>query len=283
MDLMDLLDLERKLWDANVAGDGEFYAKILRDDAVVVSPWGTMTKEQAVPGITANHNPYTRYEITEPLELPLGRDGGLITYGSRCTARATPASRSATRCSRRRPTPARAVTGAPCSTSRHSWRDRCGRRRGAARRHRVRWRERARHPAAARLDGPGQHLVGRRPMAPVARAGGRVRRPRPRPQRGAGRPVRPGRLRRRRRRRGPGPRPGPGRGDRPLDGWPDRVAARRAPPGPGPRRRDRGHVRARPGRARTGGGRGSPTGRCRSRRSPRSAPTTGATATTSPR
>ena len=77
---MDLLELERKLWDANLAGDGEFYAKLLRDDAVVVSPWGTMTKEQAVPGITANHNPYTRYEITEPLELPLGPDGGLITY-----------------------------------------------------------------------------------------------------------------------------------------------------------------------------------------------------------
>ena len=81
MDLTkELLDLEQQLWDANLAGDGDFYASRLRDDARVVSPWGGMGRDAAVAGITANRNPYTSYRLTDPVALPLGDGGALLTY-----------------------------------------------------------------------------------------------------------------------------------------------------------------------------------------------------------
>jgi hypothetical protein len=81
MDLTkELLDLEQELWDANLAGDGDFYARRLREDAVAVSPWGTLDRDAAVAGISANRNPYTSYRLTDPVALPLGRDGAVLTY-----------------------------------------------------------------------------------------------------------------------------------------------------------------------------------------------------------
>jgi ketosteroid isomerase-like protein len=79
----ELLDLERQLWDANVAGDGEFYGKLLRPDALAVSPWGTIDYDTAVAGISVNRNPYTGYELTDEHALALGPDAGLLTYQAR--------------------------------------------------------------------------------------------------------------------------------------------------------------------------------------------------------
>lgn len=76
----ELFDLERELWDANLAGDGSVYADRLRDDAVAVSPWGILDRDTAVAGISANRNPYTAYELTDPISLPLGPDAAILTY-----------------------------------------------------------------------------------------------------------------------------------------------------------------------------------------------------------
>lgn len=76
----ELLELERELWDANLAGDGSVYADRLRDDAVAVSPWGILDRDAAVAGISANRNPYTAYELTGPIALPLGADAAILTY-----------------------------------------------------------------------------------------------------------------------------------------------------------------------------------------------------------
>jgi hypothetical protein len=76
----ELLDLERQLWDANLAGDGSFYADRLRDDALVVSPWGIQDRDATVAGITANRNPYTAYHLTGPVSVPLGPDAAILTY-----------------------------------------------------------------------------------------------------------------------------------------------------------------------------------------------------------
>ena len=76
----ELLGIERGLWDANVAGDGDFYDRLLRDDAIAVSPWGTLDKAAAVAGVTANQNPYTKYELDQVRSLRLGADNALLTY-----------------------------------------------------------------------------------------------------------------------------------------------------------------------------------------------------------
>lgn len=78
--LGELLDKERELWDANVAGDGAFYAKALRDDALAVSPWGVLGKEAVVAAVNANRNPYTGYRLSDPVALPLGHDAAVLTY-----------------------------------------------------------------------------------------------------------------------------------------------------------------------------------------------------------
>lgn len=76
----ELLDLERQLWDANLAGDGATYAELLRDDAVAVSPWGVLDRDAAVAGITANRNPYTAYQLADPISVSLSPDAAILTY-----------------------------------------------------------------------------------------------------------------------------------------------------------------------------------------------------------
>lgn len=78
--MRELLDVEHELWRANLAGHGAFYADFLRPDALAVSPWGTLTRDEAVATINANQNPYTSYEITEPQVVPLGPDAAVLTY-----------------------------------------------------------------------------------------------------------------------------------------------------------------------------------------------------------
>ncbi len=76
----ELLDQERALWDANLAGDGAYFAKALRDDALAVSPWGVLDRDAAVAGVNANRIPYTAYRLADLVALPLGPDAGLLTY-----------------------------------------------------------------------------------------------------------------------------------------------------------------------------------------------------------
>jgi hypothetical protein len=76
----ELLEQERKLWDANLAGDGAFYAEALRDDALAVSPWGVLDKDAAVAGVNANRIPYVGYRLADAVALPLGADAAVLTY-----------------------------------------------------------------------------------------------------------------------------------------------------------------------------------------------------------
>ena len=76
----DLLELEDELWRANREGDGGFYDRVLRDDAMLVSKWGVLDKAAVVPGISRNHNPYTKTEISDRKVLRISADSALVTY-----------------------------------------------------------------------------------------------------------------------------------------------------------------------------------------------------------
>ncbi|TWD83627.1 uncharacterized protein DUF4440 [Kribbella amoyensis] len=75
-----LLALEERLWQANREGDGRFYAEYLRDDAYAVSKYGRMDKAQAVPTISANHNPYLKSDLTEQRVIEIDADSAVVTY-----------------------------------------------------------------------------------------------------------------------------------------------------------------------------------------------------------
>jgi|RhiMetdeSRZDD1v2_1073273.scaffolds.fasta_scaffold3289716_1 uncharacterized protein (TIGR02246 family) len=81
-----ILGLEDEMWRANREGDGGFYARCLTDDAIVVSRFGVMGKDQIVAGINANRNPFVRSEIHEPRVFALGDSAALITYRATYTA-----------------------------------------------------------------------------------------------------------------------------------------------------------------------------------------------------
>jgi hypothetical protein len=78
--LNELLDIEHEFWEANLAGDGATFDRLLRDDALGVSPWGVAGKSQAVASIDANENPYHVYEIAEPRVVELTDDSAVLTY-----------------------------------------------------------------------------------------------------------------------------------------------------------------------------------------------------------
>jgi hypothetical protein len=76
----ELVSLERRMWDANVAGDGGYYDRMLGDDAVAVSPWGVLDKAAVVAGVTANRRPYLGYELDQERCVRVGADGAVLTY-----------------------------------------------------------------------------------------------------------------------------------------------------------------------------------------------------------
>ncbi|NEA37117.1 nuclear transport factor 2 family protein [Streptomyces sp. SID13031] len=82
----DLLALEDEMWQANREGNGSFYADLLRDDALVVSKYGVMTKAQGIPVIEANHNPYLKTELSGQQVIQLDESNALITYRVDVTA-----------------------------------------------------------------------------------------------------------------------------------------------------------------------------------------------------
>ncbi|MFD7652770.1 nuclear transport factor 2 family protein [Actinosynnema sp. NPDC059797] len=76
----ELIRLEEELWRANREGDGAFYERSLRDDAVAVSQYGVMTKADAVSTIGANRNPYLKTELSGVRVLEVGADSAAVTY-----------------------------------------------------------------------------------------------------------------------------------------------------------------------------------------------------------
>lgn len=83
----ELEELEEELWRANREGDGDFYARMLREDAVSVSQFGTAGKEQVVALIQHNRDPFIRSALSEPQVRVLSPDSALITYRVGFTAR----------------------------------------------------------------------------------------------------------------------------------------------------------------------------------------------------
>lgn len=63
------------MWRANREGDGAFYERTVRDDALLVSCYGVATKAEIVPGITKNENPYIRTDLSDqrPGRAAVGR------------------------------------------------------------------------------------------------------------------------------------------------------------------------------------------------------------------
>ncbi|GAA1708207.1 nuclear transport factor 2 family protein [Fodinicola feengrottensis] len=81
-----LLAAEDELWRANREGDGGFYAKNLRDDALVVSKYGVASKEIIVATIGANRNPYVKTVLSDQRVLFITSDSALVTYKADVTA-----------------------------------------------------------------------------------------------------------------------------------------------------------------------------------------------------
>jgi hypothetical protein len=75
-----LLDLEDEMWRANREGDGSFYDRVLRDDALVVSKYGVAGKAAIVPGVSKNENPYVKTVLSDRKVLPITPDSALVTY-----------------------------------------------------------------------------------------------------------------------------------------------------------------------------------------------------------
>lgn len=76
----EILAIEDEMWRANRAGDGGFYARELREDAMVVSKWGVLGREAIIAGITANHNPYLKTDLSDRKVVFVNEDAALVTY-----------------------------------------------------------------------------------------------------------------------------------------------------------------------------------------------------------
>jgi len=78
--LDELVEFEEKVWAANRAGDADFYAKLLRDDALAVSRYGVQDRSSVLSVIGENRIPYVSSTITEPRVVQPTEDSALITY-----------------------------------------------------------------------------------------------------------------------------------------------------------------------------------------------------------
>src|SRR6266705_2358670 len=76
----DLLDLERRGWDALCSVNGaRFYDDLMTDDALMVFPGTVMTKRESVAAIAAER-PWTDYRIEDARVLPVGDRGAIVKY-----------------------------------------------------------------------------------------------------------------------------------------------------------------------------------------------------------
>ena len=82
-----LIALEEQAWQALSQGTGaDFYQQNLAPDAVMVFPFGVMTREQTIASLQTAV-PWSRYQLEEPHVLPLGEDSAILSY--RATAQRT--------------------------------------------------------------------------------------------------------------------------------------------------------------------------------------------------
>lgn len=82
-----LVALEVQAWQALRQGMGaDFYQRNLVPDAVMVFPFGVMTREQTIASLQTAA-PWSRYQIEEPHVLSLGEDSAILFY--RATAQRT--------------------------------------------------------------------------------------------------------------------------------------------------------------------------------------------------
>jgi len=83
--IAELVQAETEGWQALTTPSGaDYYEDHLTDGAIMAFPFGVMTREEAIAAMRSAE-PWTSFEITEPLVVELGRDSGVLAY--RATAR----------------------------------------------------------------------------------------------------------------------------------------------------------------------------------------------------
>jgi hypothetical protein len=82
----ELKQLEEEMWRANREGDGSFYERVVRDDALVVSKYGVAGKADIVPTVTKNENPFLKTDLSGIKVLQISDDTALVTYKAAVTA-----------------------------------------------------------------------------------------------------------------------------------------------------------------------------------------------------
>jgi len=76
----DLVDLERRGWEALTSPDGAaFYAEVLSDDAKMVFPDTVLTRQESLSAI-AGAAPWSSFSLEDVHVLAVGAEGGIITY-----------------------------------------------------------------------------------------------------------------------------------------------------------------------------------------------------------
>ena len=82
----ELKKLKKEMWRANREGDGSFYERVVRDDALTVSKHGVANKADIVPNVTKNENPFLKTTLTGLKVLQISDDSALVTYKATVTA-----------------------------------------------------------------------------------------------------------------------------------------------------------------------------------------------------
>jgi ketosteroid isomerase-like protein len=78
--MTDLIELERKGWEALASGRGaEFYGRVMTDDAIVVVPGMVLDRAQTLAS-WEGVGPWNEYSLAHERVLPLGADTALVTY-----------------------------------------------------------------------------------------------------------------------------------------------------------------------------------------------------------
>ncbi|GAB2862231.1 hypothetical protein GCM10022221_72590 [Actinocorallia aurea] len=81
-----LRELEQLFWDARRDGDGEFYARMLRADAVFAGVDGLAGKDAVVARVAAGPEPFQDAGLTEVEFGWLGADAAYLAYRGGYTA-----------------------------------------------------------------------------------------------------------------------------------------------------------------------------------------------------
>jgi hypothetical protein len=76
-----LLELEDRQWEANRNADADFYRGYLTDDALVVSRFGVLDRQQILRMFAGgNVNPFLSTAIEDPRVVVLDHDSAILTY-----------------------------------------------------------------------------------------------------------------------------------------------------------------------------------------------------------